>query len=180
MAAAFGVARARRDLRAVEPDVEAALQINPRSVMHLNWLAVIHESRGEMDRAEELLQHALETDPDNGPAMANLGAFYLRHSRVEDAVTLLQRALRISPENEEARVNLGTGLAMLGRMEEARAEFERAVEDGCRDVGVYNALARIHGERGELTQAADWLRRSLEIDPDQEQIRKLLASIEPG
>jgi Flp pilus assembly protein TadD len=110
--------------------------------------------------------------------MANLGAFYGRHGRAAEAVPLLERALRIAPGNQEARVNLGTALARLGRMDEAVTEFERAVEEGCREVGVYNALARIHGERGDLATAADWLRRSLEIDPDQERIRALLASIE--
>lgn len=174
----FRAAQAERNLDRVEPLLQAALQVNPRSVMHLNWLAVVFESRGEMPRAEQLLRRALEADPDNGPAMANLGAFYGRHGRAAEAVPLLQRALRISPGNEEARVNLGTALARLGRMNEAIAEFERAVRDGCREVGVYNALARAYGERGDLETAADWLRRSLEIDPQQEQIRRLLASVE--
>jgi tetratricopeptide (TPR) repeat protein len=178
MASAYKVAEAEGRLTSLLPLLNEALEINPRSVMHLNWLAVVRESAGNMNGAETALRRVLEIDPDHGGAMANLGAFYGRHGRADDAVPLLQRALRIEPANQEARINLGTALARLGRADEAAAEFERAVEGGSRDVGVYNALARIHGERGNLPAAAGWLRRSLEIDPDQQQIRELLGSIE--
>jgi hypothetical protein len=43
---------------------------------------------------------------------------------------------------------------------------------------VCNALARTHGESGDLETAAVWLRRSLEIDPNQPMIRQFLQSIE--
>ena len=174
MATAVRVAQARADFRTVEPLLERALEINERSVMHLVWTAVARESRGEVAEAERLLQRALEVDPDHGAAMANLGAFHARHGRAAEALPLLERALRITPGNVEARVNLGTALARLGRVNEAIPAFERAVEDGHRSTAVCNALARAYHETGDPATAQEWLRRSLEIDPNQPRVRELL------
>ena len=112
--------------------------------------------------------------------MANLGAFYGRHGRAEEAVTWLERALRIQPGNVEARVNLGTALGRLGRYEGAIEEFEQVVARGRGSAAVFNGLARAHGESGDLESAALWLRRSLQVDPSQPQIRRLLEQIERG
>jgi tetratricopeptide (TPR) repeat protein len=110
--------------------------------------------------------------------MANLGAFYARNGRADDAVPLLERALRIAPTNLRARVNLGSALAYLQRYEEAIEQFERVVEEGNASTSVYNALARANKERGDLPAAAEWLRRSLELDPGQESMRRVLSQLE--
>jgi tetratricopeptide (TPR) repeat protein len=110
--------------------------------------------------------------------MANLGAFYARHGRAEEAIPLLDRALRIDPGNLEARVNLGTAFGSSGQLDRAIEQFERVVEGGHESTDVYNALARAYGEQGNLPVAADWLRRSLALNPGQPAIRQLLTRIE--
>jgi len=178
MATLVSVARTTGNPGSVQPLLEAALDSNPRSVMHLNWLAVVLESNGDGPAAESLLIRAMEIDPDHGATMANLGSLHGRHGRAEEAVPLLQRALRIEPDNLEARVNLGTALARLGRKAEAMAELEEAYDRGLRIPAICNALARTYGESGDLDTAAEWLRRSLAIDPNQPMIRQFLQSIE--
>jgi len=178
MVTAFRAAEERGDVTSVLPLLEAALELNPRSVMHLNWAAVVHESTGDMARAETLLLAALEADPDHGGSMANLGGFHGRHGRTDKAVELLERALRIEPRNVEARVNLGSALARLDRIDEAIVEFEHAVENGHRSTGTYNALARAYGQRGNLATAVVWLGRSLELDPTQARVRESLSDLE--
>jgi len=97
---------------------------------------------------------------------------------VAEAVPLLQRALRIEPDNLEARVNLGTSLARLGRKAEAMAELEEAYDRGLRISPICNTLARTYGESGDIGTASMWLRRSLEIDPNQPMIQQFLQSLE--
>jgi predicted AlkP superfamily phosphohydrolase/phosphomutase/tetratricopeptide (TPR) repeat protein len=172
------IARANGTLAEVEPLLEQALGASPRSVMHLNWLAIACESRGDTERAEALLERALEANPDHGGAMANLGAFRARHGRPAEAVAVLERALKMEPGNVDARINLGTALAMLDRLEPAIFQFEQVVDAGVERTDVLNALARAHGRLGHLPEAASWLRRSLGLDPAQEQIRAALRRIE--
>jgi tetratricopeptide (TPR) repeat protein len=178
MATIVSVARESGDSGSVRQLLEAALKENPRAVMHLNWLAVTLESQGDGAAAETHLRRALEIDPDHGATMANLGSLYGRSGRAEEAVPLLQRALRIEPDNLEARVNLGTSLARMGQKAEAMAELEEAYDRGLRIPAICNTLARAYGESGDVETAAEWLRRSLEIDPNQPMIRQFLQSLE--
>lgn len=178
MATLVSAARDTGDPGSVQPLLEAALEENPRSVMHLNWLAVVLEGNGDGPGAEAHLLRAMEIDPDHGATMANLGSLYGRHGRVAEAVPLLQRALRIEPDNLEARVNLGTSLARLGRKAEAMAELEEAYDRGLRISPICNTLARTYGESGDIGTASMWLRRSLEIDPNQPMIQQFLQSLE--
>jgi predicted AlkP superfamily phosphohydrolase/phosphomutase/tetratricopeptide (TPR) repeat protein len=178
MATLVGVARTTGNPGSVQPLLEAALAVNPRSVMHLNWLAVVLEGNGEGAAAEDALVHAMEIDPDHGATLANLGSLYGRHGRAAEAVPLLERALQVEPDNLEARVNLGTALARLDRKAEAMAELEEAYDRGLRIPAICNTLARTYGESGDLDSAAQWLRRSLEIDPNQPMIQQFLQSLE--
>jgi predicted AlkP superfamily phosphohydrolase/phosphomutase/Tfp pilus assembly protein PilF len=178
MATLMTIARATGRTAELQPLLDSALEVNPRSVMHLNWLAIVFEARGDVPNAERLLRQALESDPDHGGSMANLGAFYARHGRAEEAIPLLDRALRIDPGNLEARVNLGTAFGSSGQLDRAIEQFERVVEGGHESTDVYNALARAYGEQGNLPVAADWLRRSLALNPGQPAIRQLLTRIE--
>jgi len=178
MAALVQVSRETGNPGGVRPLLEAALQVNPRSVMHLNWLAVALEASGDGPTAEARLRDALEIDPEHGATLANLGSLYGRHDRLAEAVPLLERALRVEPDNLEARVNLGTALARMGRRDEAMSELEEAYDRGLRVPAICNALARSYGEKGDIVSAEAWLRRSLEIDPDQPMIRQFLESLE--
>jgi tetratricopeptide (TPR) repeat protein len=178
MAIAFRVAQVRGELTDLAPMLHEAIEHNPRSVMHLNWLAISYESVGDMDRAETLLLRALDANPDHGGSMANLGAFYGRHGRQGDAISLLERALRIDPGNVDARVNLGSAFARSGRFLEAAAEFELAFEHGRETTEMCNAAAAARAQGGDLGAAAEWIRRSLDLDPDQPKIRRTLAQIE--
>lgn len=160
------------------PLLEAALAENPRSVAHLNWMAVVHASAGDARGAEDLLLRAMEIDPENPATITNLGSLYGRSRRAAEAVPLLQKAVRFDPDNLQARVNLGTALGQLGRTEESLAELEEAVERGFRNAAICNLLAGAYGQRGDHATAAKWLRRSLEIDPNQPMTRQLLEKIE--
>lgn len=174
MVTVFRVARSRGRLAGIEPLLRKALDSNPRSVMHLNWLAIAVESGGDATRAKALLQRALDANPDHGGSMANLGAFYSRHDDVELAIPLLERALRIDSSNLDARINLGSALARAGRIDEAIVAFEYLAERNQGGTAVLNALARTTAQRGDLTVAERWLRRSLDTDPAQADVQASL------
>jgi tetratricopeptide (TPR) repeat protein len=87
----------------VESLLEAALDVNGRSVAHLNYLAFVRESGGDLAGAERLLLDALEVDPEHGASLVNLGRLYDKHGRRDEAVPLLRRALAANPGNADAR-----------------------------------------------------------------------------
>jgi len=103
MDTAFNVAMRQGRPGDVEPLLEAALAVNGRSVAHLNYMAFVRESEGDLPGAERLLLDALEVDPEHGASLVNLGRIYARHGRPDEAVPLLRRALDGNPGNADAR-----------------------------------------------------------------------------
>jgi len=103
MDTAFNVAMRQGRPGNVEPLLEAALEVNGRSVAHLNYLAFVRESGGDVSGAERLLLDALDVDPEHGASLVNLGRIYARHGRPDEAIPLLRRAIDGNPGNADAR-----------------------------------------------------------------------------
>jgi len=88
-------------LRTLEPLVHGTTV--DRAVANLLGL-VLGRELGEFERADALLRHALETDPDWLPALTNLGWNLLEQGRHQEGFELIDRALAIEPEDVEARL----------------------------------------------------------------------------
>jgi tetratricopeptide (TPR) repeat protein len=67
---------------------------------------VAHIELGDHDRGMHDLERALELDPDNGPALANLGLEKMRRDEYAAARELLERAVRVSPEEASTHIYL--------------------------------------------------------------------------
>ncbi len=159
---------------ALEPIVREGLARNDKSVVHQNWMGIIHEWKRELPQAEAAFLRAMELDPDYAATMANLGALYGRTGRLEEAVTILRRAVEKEPENKESWINLGAALGRLRRPAEAIVALETAREKGVRTTTLFNALALAYLETRQPEKARRFLRESLEIDPNQQDARDLL------
>jgi len=162
----------------LEPDVRAALEINPGSVLHRNLLGLILERKGDYRGAEREFKHALESAPDFGGTLANIGSLYGRTGRLDEAVTILTKALEIEPRNLECRVNLGASLGKLGRVEEALAVLEagRGVHEASPEL--LNALAVAYANSGDPARAESLLRESLSLRPEQPTVRSMLRQLQ--
>ncbi|MFB7476075.1 tetratricopeptide repeat protein [Kitasatospora sp. NPDC056184] len=89
-----------------------------------NVLAHHLERYGE---AEAVFHQALDHDPDNSQAHADLGFFLLLLGRGEEADTAFRRALHHDPDNAEAHLALGGILHEAGRLAEAEAAYRRGL-----------------------------------------------------
>ena len=84
---------------------------------------------GQMDRAMETYQEAVETDPDNKTYRYNLGSLLLQAEDYEGAIDQLQAAIEIDPEYASAQYNLGA--AYINRAVDAN-ERVQALDDSLR------------------------------------------------
>jgi predicted AlkP superfamily phosphohydrolase/phosphomutase/Flp pilus assembly protein TadD len=161
----------------LEPIVRRGLERNGKSIVHRNWMGIIHEWRGRMPEAEAEFLEALELDPDYAATMANLGALYGRTGRLREAVDILDRAVGKDPDNLEAWVNLGAAQGRLGRSKEAIEALETARRKGVRTTTLYNALALSYFQDRQRDKAVQYLRESLALDPGQQDANELLKAM---
>jgi predicted AlkP superfamily phosphohydrolase/phosphomutase/Tfp pilus assembly protein PilF len=176
----YEILKKRGEEVSLEPVVRAALRQNENSVGHHNLLGLILERKGDLQGAERELRRAVALDPDYAGVLANLGSLLARSGRGEEAVAVLTRAVSKEPSNYEARMNLGAALGKSGRHRDAIVQFEEVRNRGFRSPTLYNGLAIAYHETGQMQKCIDSLKESLSLDPDQPQVRAMLAEVQGG
>jgi len=161
----------------LEPIVRRGLELDDKSLVHLNWMGMIYEWKRDLPEAERTFKRALELDPDYAPTMANLGALYGRNGRLREAVDILKRAVAKDPDNVESWVNLGAAQGRMGQSREAIRALETARDKGVRTTTLYNALALSYLQDHQKEKAVQFLKESLQIDPNQKDAVALLQEV---
>jgi spermidine synthase len=108
---------------------------------------------------------------DLGWAYRNVGKLFL-------AGVELRKALVLDDTDSIAHQRLGILYGMQKRYPPAEKEFLRAIELNPKNYLAFNDLAMLYRLRGETKKAGQALRKSLEIYPDQQNIRKTVLELE--
>ena len=170
------VASARRE-------AEATRKVDPVSGRML--LATIHLHEKLPDAAElEYLAAIREAPTDLRPRMA-LGYLYQSLSRWTEAFDAFEGILRINPEVWDAMYQLGRTGAFSGqRLDRSEEVLKKYIGhthegDGPPISGAYFRLGMIYEKKGDLPKAREHYRKSLELDPSNEDVKKALERL-PG
>lgn len=163
-----GAAAAFTSVLARQPDDPDALEA----------LADMAIERGDLAEGRARLEQLLARDPEDSRVGVKLSAVLARSGRTDAAIQLLRSIADRAPTNVDAQVNLAAALAKGGAPAEAIRYFERAIASGARAPVVLNGLAMARLQTGDPGGAADALRRSLAINPDQPDIRNLLEQVQ--
>lgn len=118
------------DMGGARRHINNARQINARHPAVYNILALVFQTEGDLDLAEENFQRAINLDRDNSRARNNYAALLFNQNRFEDAY----EQLRIVTEDVDysgraiAFENLGRAALRTDRTAEAIQAFGRAVQ----------------------------------------------------
>ena len=86
-------------------------------------------ARGDMARAAQHYQRAIDLDPNFAAAHSNLGNALRALGQLDASIAAHQRAVKVCPDFAEAHHNLGIALFSVGRdVNQAARSFERALE----------------------------------------------------
>jgi TolB-like protein/tetratricopeptide (TPR) repeat protein len=125
-------------------------------------------SEGDVDRAFELFEQALEIDPNNVMALVGISPLYIwlfDPPRFDDAIDVTNRALTIEPDNPDALARKASALYRSGREAEAEAVWDRALELGEKSALVPGMAAGQFFFRGDIEKGLEWSYRAISNDP---------------
>ncbi|SMY06849.1 tetratricopeptide repeat protein [Flavimaricola marinus] len=111
-----------------EADFRSALALNPDQPQILNYLGYsLVERREKLDEALQMIETAVDAQPQNGAIIDSLGWAYFVLGRIEDAVEPMERAAELEPVDPIVLDHLGDVLWSVGRKREARFQWQRAL-----------------------------------------------------
>jgi tetratricopeptide (TPR) repeat protein/tRNA A-37 threonylcarbamoyl transferase component Bud32 len=131
-----------------------------------------YDRKGNVDKAIEALQTALNAEPNNAAIYAALGEAYVRKDMLAPdpqwrklAADSARRAVELNGDLAEAHVALGMALAQAGRNDEAAAELERARDLNPLSGRAHVALAKVRAAQGRAKEAEALFRKAVELSP---------------
>ncbi len=170
--------RERGETDAAMSAFEKALALEGNSASALwNLSDLLHSQQRDPDRSDDLLVRALAAGlPDGVDYAAARAVLYTRSGEAERGLRLLDRALEARPA--DPRLHLLRGRYHLERhhCQQALADFEAATADPKSALAQSSAgIARLC--LNDSAGAAGNFRKSLEIDPNQPEIRRALGQL---
>lgn len=144
-------------------------RVNPRSHVERFSTPLVRAERAETEATTKLA-----TNPDDAVALNARALARMRLNRYQEAYEDLRRVVALQPANSEYQANLGYVLWKLGRPAEAIAAERAAIKLDDKNYTAHYQLGRFLlrlGGQKELQEAANQLRRALQIDPRQYETR---------
>ncbi len=113
-----------------ETEFRRVLAIDEDNSSAMNYLGYMFADRDEnLDEALELIQKALEYEPNNGAYLDSLGWVYYRLERYNEALDYLHRAAETISNDPVIHDHLGDVYAKLGRLAEAITQWKRSLDE---------------------------------------------------
>ena len=156
------------------------LEIDPADYQVRNNLGVIYAQLKLFDEAVEQFKKAIEIKPDYTMAYLNLGAACGDMGRLDDAIDAFNKAIEVKPGYAKAHQNLGVACFQNKDYEKALMEFKKFIElaqqDG--DESLYYTMAECSKFLGDKSGAEQYLKKVVEINPNNELAKEKLANID--
>jgi len=150
-----------------------ALELQPNFVSARNRLGITLNKVGRHAEATQQFLLATGARPDVPYLFNNLGFSLYLEGRYADARLALERAIELDPKFARARMNHALVLARMGHFERA---FDEMLTVG-HPADTHFNLGILLSEAGRYAEAANHLRKALELQPDFEAASGQLAEV---
>lgn len=160
------LAEAHRDVARANMLFREAAELAP------HWtLPLIEQARLAFDNelfldAREILEQALERDPDSPAVIAPYGRVLSRLAFHDEARDLLESAHAVHPDHLGIRCQLAFACYRASATQEALGHFAAVLAAAPKHVDAHIGTAQCHVDLGDRENAVDWLQRTLALKPD--------------
>jgi len=118
------------------------------------------EASGNHARALENYSRALESEPENGPALASIARLHYRQQQYEQAAAYFQRAIQKLPKEAALHNDAGLNYSRLGKHAEATQMLQQAMALEPATTRYANNLATVYFESGNEAAAREILMKN--------------------
>ena len=165
-----------------------AIKINPKNPYAYANLGIIYDVQGKPYRAIRAYRSSLELDTHQPKLMLNLGSTYFRMGRIVEALRVFELAVKEDAKLWQAWERIGACYYKLQKWDKALDAYKKAVAINPNSATGYRGLGAVMMTKFILAGRKDtalrdkalqmWY-RSLEINPDQPDIDRLIKKYSP-
>ncbi len=136
---------------------------------------------GRLEQARATVEAGLGAFPESAPLLLLAGAVAERRGDLDEAERLYLRALDADRQLPQIHKNIGDVAYRRGLHDDALEQYRKATASAP-ELGddVFARMGNLHLKRGERDEAIRCWRRALELNPDNEVVRKNLAVVGDG
>ncbi|MGB8951743.1 MAG: sulfatase-like hydrolase/transferase [Candidatus Aminicenantales bacterium] len=152
--------------------------IDPKDKIHIfeeTQKAEMALSRGELERAEEILKKLVAQEPENPMIHHSLGKAFQKLEEWEKSIEEFKMALGINGDDYYSHYALAVSYHQTGREKEAIQEARIVLSYLGKHLNSLLLLADIYGTAGAYKEGAGFLHKALEIEPENVRLRLLYA-----
>jgi tetratricopeptide (TPR) repeat protein len=158
--------------KAIEP-LEQAVELEPRNYTALSTLGMIYDELKIYVKCDSLYERALRLFPDD-PLFLNNYAYSLaeRSEKLDFALGMAKKAVAAEPENDAYQDTIGWIYYRMGIFDLALLHIKKSVENRQDSAVVIEHLGDVYLKLGDLKEAKSQWKRALEIDKDNERLKR--------
>jgi len=143
------------------------LDINPKYVTAINYLALSHFFLKHNDIAIKLLKKALAINPNFVMGWKNLAEVYYNINKFQEAINAYTRILEIEPNNVQTLVELAKiYISKLDDLNLALELLEKAKKINENHAETWYQIGMIYFKRSEKLKAEKCFNKAIELDPN--------------
>jgi tetratricopeptide (TPR) repeat protein len=102
-----------------------AIEQDPKFLSAYNTLGVVYLQHGNLQQADQLLNHVLQIEPANTLVMSNLALVYSDEGRLDDSKALIHKLEQLEPDPPFYFFNLGLADMRKGDYKAAKTQFKK-------------------------------------------------------
>lgn len=134
----------------------------------------------ERAKAVDLLKQAVSLKPDYTEAHFTLAQLYGVAGKLDEAIASAEATTKLAPDNVGALFQLGLLYYKKSSLDAAKAQFERAIKINSNYSNAKYFLGLIYDQQGKRDEALELFREIESANPDNEEVKNIIASLENG
>lgn len=156
---------------------ERLVQMYPDSISFYKTLAKLYIWNNRATDAVTIYEKIIERDPYDYETMAQLAQQYVWHEQQLKAIPLYRKLVNIFPDSSNYHWLLCQLLVWNNKNDEARTEIKRFLRKFSNHKEALELAIHLHYYSGEWDEARNYAERLLEVEPENQIARKIIAEI---
>ena len=149
-----------------EKEFETVIQLDPSNPTMVSAYAEFLVARKQAPKAIALVQHFVDSNPDNSQGHIILGALQFDSKNTSAAQAEFERAIQLDPKNVQGYLRMGGIYEGKKQTDAAIGQYQRALDLQPKFAPLATMVGNLYLDKGDRETARKYFARALEADPN--------------